>query len=97
MKRSFLLQRLTDLRTKDPRAGQFTDDFFAAIKFKKMVIRDRDMARSMVFSLCIPLAKRPPQIGKLEGWLAQLVKDSALSQLKGDAFWQRANGLVNAP
>lgn len=97
LEEKFLQQRLTDLRTKDPRAGQFTDDLFAAIKFKKMVIRNRDVARSMVFSLCMPLAKRPPQIGKLEGWLAQLVKDSALSQLQADAFWQRANDLVNAP
>ncbi|WLG42742.1 hypothetical protein [Pseudomonas sp. FP1740] len=97
LEEKLLQQRLTDLRTKDRLAGQFTDDLFAAIKFNKLVIRDRDVARSMVFTLSMPLAKRPAQVGKLEGWLAQFVKDGALSQLQADAFWQRANDLVKAP
>ncbi|MNR31984.1 hypothetical protein D3C85_1495310 [compost metagenome] len=96
MEENFLQERLAELRTQDPRAGQFTDDLFAALDFKKMVMRDRDLARSTVFTLCMPLAKRPPQVGKLEGWLAQFVKNGALSQLQADAFWQRANELVNS-
>lgn len=96
MEEKFLQQRLADLRTEDPRAGQFTDDLFAALDFKKMVMRDRDVARSTVFTLCMPLAKKPAQAGKLEGWLRQFVKDGALSQLQADVFWQRANELVNS-
>ena len=95
MEENFLQERLTDLRTEDPRAGQFTDDLFAALDFKKMVMRDRDVARSTVFTLCMPLAKKPAQAGKLEGWLRQFVKDGALSQLQAEAFWKRANELVN--
>ena len=50
-----------------------------------------------LFTLCMPLAKRPAQAGKLEGWLRQFVKDGAFSQLQADVFWQRATDLVNAP
>lgn len=96
MEEKFLQQRLAELRAKDLRAGQFTDDLFAALDFKKMVLRDRDMARSMVFTLCMPLSKRPAQAGKLEGWLRQFVKEGSLSQPQADAFWLRANELVNA-
>ena len=97
LEEKFLQQRLTELRAQDPHAGQFTDDLFAALDFKKLVIRDRDLARSTVFTLCLPLAKRPPQVGKLEGWLAQFVKNGALTQIQADAFWLRATDLVNAP
>lgn len=96
MEELFLQERLTALRTQDPRTGQFTDDLFAALDFKKMVMRDRDVARGMVFTLCMPLAKRPAQAGKLEGWLRQFVKEGSLSQLQADAFGQRARELVNA-
>ena len=97
MEENFLQKRLTELRTQDPSTGQLTDDLFAALDFKKMAMRDRDVARITVFTLCMPLAKRPAQAGKLEGWLRQFVKDGALSQLQADAFWQRATDLVNAP
>lgn len=97
MEENFLQERLTELRTQDPRAGQLTDDLFAALDFKKMATRDPDVARSTVFSLCMPLAKRPAQAAKLEGWLRQFVKDGALCQLQADALWQRATDLVNAP
>ncbi|WNC11143.1 hypothetical protein [Pseudomonas coleopterorum] len=78
-------------------AGQFAEDLFVALDFKKMVIRDRAVARGMVFSLCIPLAKKPAQAGKLKVWLRRFVKEGSLAQPQADAFWLRAKKLAKSP
>ncbi|WP_460118995.1 hypothetical protein [Pseudomonas sp. S2_C03] len=90
----FLKKRLSDLHQTHPGEATLTAAILQTLDYQKTIIRNELQVRGMVIALGYKLSKkRASGVPGLKGWLAQFVKDGALSAEQAAAFTAQAEAI----
>ncbi|MFJ3154053.1 hypothetical protein ACIPIX_07910 [Pseudomonas protegens] len=91
---NFLNQRLADMHRNHPAEAAITQGILGALDYRKVSIRNELQLRGMVLALGSQLAQRSENsLPSLQGWLAQFVKDGALTADQAQHYMAQARAL----
>lgn len=91
---NFIKERLADMQRSNPAEAAIVQGIMDALDYQKAVIRNELQLRNMLLALGGQLVRRSEDsLPRLQGWLAQFVKDGALTSDQAMSFVHQAEAI----